>query len=81
MSNDNNAENLELQKVLASLAYTQKEFRKTSKLIEEFKEVLDPETGQSIKILEIKVREDRERGERGETCLKCKSEIGLQVLM
>ena len=62
MSNDkDNAENLELQKVLAaSLAYTQKEFRRAKReLIEEFKEVLDPETGQSIKILEIKVREDQ----------------------
>ena len=72
MSNDkDNAENLELQKVLAaSLAYTQKEFRRAKReLIEEFKEVLDPETGQSIKILEIKgARGPKgERGERGET--------------
>ena len=72
MSNDNdNAEGLELQKVLAaSLAYTQKEFRRAKReLIEEFKEVLDPETGQSIKILEIKgARGPKgERGERGET--------------
>ena len=49
MSNDNdNAESLELQKVLAaSLAFTQKEFRRAKReLIEEFKEVLDPDSGE-----------------------------------
>ena len=72
MSHDNENEGkLELQKVLAaSLAYTQKEFRRAKReLIEEFKEVLDPDTGESIKILEIKgARGPKgERGERGET--------------
>ena len=72
MSNDNdNAESLELQKVLAaSLAYTQKEFRRAKReLIEEFKEVLDPDTGERIRVLEIKgARGPKgERGERGET--------------
>ena len=72
MSNDNdNAEGLELQKVLAaSLAYTQKEFRRAKReLIEEFKEVLDPDTGERIRVLEIKgARGPKcERGERGET--------------
>ena len=57
MSNDNDtAKGLELQKVLAaSLAYTQKEFRRAKReLIEEFKEVLDPDTGERIRVLEIK---------------------------
>ena len=72
MSNDkDNAENLELQKVLAaSLAYTQKEFRRAKReLIEEFKEVLDPDTGERIRVLEItRARGPKgERGERGET--------------
>ena len=68
MSHDNENEGkLELQKVLAaSLAYTQKEFRRAKReLIEEFKEVLDPEAGQSIKILEIKGARGP-KGERGE---------------
>ena len=41
-------ENLELSKVLAaSLAYTQKEFRRAKReLIEDFKEILDPDTGE-----------------------------------
>ena len=49
-------ENLELSKVLAaSLAYTQKEFRRAKReLIEDFKEILDPDTGEKIKILQIK---------------------------
>jgi len=64
MSNDNenvkgnlgSSGRLELQKVLAaSLAYTQKEFRRAKRdLIEEFKEILDPNTGERIKVLEIK---------------------------
>ena len=47
-------ENLELSKVLAaSLAYTQKEFRRAKReLIEDFKEILDPDTGEKIKILQ-----------------------------
>ena len=70
MSNDNdNAESLELQKVLAaSLAYTQKEFRRAKReLIEEFKEVLDPDTGERIRVLEIKGARGPQgaRGEQG----------------
>lgn len=72
MSNDNqNSENLELQKVLAaSLAFTQKEFRRAKReLIEEFKEVLDPDTGDKIRVLEIKGARGPKGapGERGET--------------
>ena len=72
MSNDNHdAENLELQKVLAaSLAFTQKEFRRAKReLIEEFKEVLDPDTGDRIRVLEIKGARGPKGapGERGET--------------
>ena len=60
-------ENLELSKVLAaSLAYTQKEFRRAKReLIEDFKEILDPDTGEKIKILQIKGARGP-KGERGE---------------
>ena len=72
MSNDNHdAENLELQKVLAaSLAFTQKEFRRAKReLIEECKEVLDPDTGERIRVLESKGARGPKGapGERGET--------------
>ena len=60
-------ENLELSKVLAaSLAYTQKEFRRAKReLIEDFKEILDPDTGEKIKILQIKGARGP-KGEKGE---------------
>ena len=67
MSQDEKNKSLELEQVLAaSLAYTQKEFKRAKKeLIEEFREVLDPETGEKIKVLEIK-GELGPRGERGD---------------
>ena len=70
-------ENLELSKVLAaSLAYTQKEFRRAKReLIEDFKEILDPDTGEKIKILQIKGARGP-KGERGEEGL-----VGPQVLV
>ena len=68
MSQDEENKSLELEQVLAaSLAYTQKEFKRAkTELIEEFREVLDPETGEKIKVLEIK-GEVGPRGERGDT--------------
>src|SRR5210317_2218866 len=66
MSNDNNKQ-LKLNEVLAaSLAYTQKEFKRAKQeLIKDIKEIFDPETGEKIKVLEI-AGEQGPRGEKGE---------------
>ena len=60
---------LDLSKVLAtSLAYTKKQLKKTKEeLVEGVKEILDPVTGEKVKVLEIKGTEGSkgEKGERG----------------
>ena len=63
-------QDLDLSKVLATaLAYTKKTLKKTKEeLVEGVKEILDPVTGEKVKVLEIKGTEGSkgEKGERGE---------------
>ena len=59
------SKDLDLSKVLAtSLAYTKKQLKKTKEeLVEDVKEILDPVTGEKVKVLEIKGTEGS-KGER-----------------
>ncbi len=70
MKDDQKEQDLDLSKVLATaLAYTKKTLKKTKEeLVVGIKEILDPVTGEKVRVLEIKGTEGSkgEKGERGE---------------
>ena len=75
------SKDLDLSKVLAtSLAYTKKQLKKTKdELVEGVKEILDPVTGEKVKVLEIKGTEGSkgEKGERGEQVYQVKRVLSI----